>query len=131
MLVDTKIKYFYCDVTSPQSIREAAQAVRDRFGQPSILVNNAGIGAAGSILDQSDQFTEKLFKVNIISHFTLIREFMPDMVKKNKGHIVGLASLASFISPPGMVDYAATKAAVLALHEGWCASESQSFPINF
>jgi NAD(P)-dependent dehydrogenase (short-subunit alcohol dehydrogenase family) len=119
MLADSKIKYFYCDVTSPQSIHEAAQAVRDQFGHPSILVNNAGIVSGRSILNQSDQFTEEIFKVNIVSHFALIREYMPDMIKKNKGHIVGLASVASFIAPPGIVDYSATKAAVLALHEGW------------
>jgi all-trans-retinol dehydrogenase (NAD+) len=124
LLADSKIKYFYCDLASTQSIHEVAQAVRDQLGQPSILVNNAGIGTLGSVLDKSDQFTEKLFKVNITSHFTLIREYMPDMIKKNKGHIVGLASMASFVAPPGMVDYAATKAAVLALHEGWCAFRS-------
>lgn len=73
------------------------------------------------MLDRSDAFTEKIFKVNIVSHFTLIQEYMPDMVKNNKGHIVGVASLASFVGAPGIVDYAATKAAVLALHEGWCA----------
>lgn len=84
----------------------------------SYQLTDIGIGAPGYILDKSDQFTEKLFKINIISHFTLIREFMPDMVKKNKGHIVGLASMASFVAPPGIVDYAATKAAVMSLHEG-------------
>lgn len=129
LLVDSNIKYFYCDVASPQSICEAAHAVRDQFGHPSILVNNAGIGAPGTILDKSDQFTEKLFTINIISHFTLIREYMPDMVAKNKGHIVGLGSMASFVAPPGMVDYAAAKAAVLALHEGWCALRSVLFKI--
>lgn len=40
------------------------------------------------------------------------------MLQKNKGHIVGLASMASWVAPPGIVDYAATKAAVQALHEG-------------
>lgn len=118
LVLDSNIKYFQCDVTSLESIKEAANAVRDKWGHPSILVNNAGIGKPGSILDQSDQFTEKLFKINIVSHFTLIREFMPEMVKKNKGHIVGIASMASFVSPPGIVDYAATKSAVMALHEG-------------
>jgi hypothetical protein len=40
------------------------------------------------------------------------------MIRKNKGHIVGLASMASFVAPPGIVDYAATKSAVMAFHEG-------------
>jgi len=127
VLADSKIKYFYCDMASPQSIHETAQAVRDQFGHPSILVNNAGIATLSPILDKSDEYTEKLFKVNILSHFTLIREYMPDMMKKNKGHIVGISSMASFATPPGIVDYAATKAAVLALHEGWCILGSVLF----
>jgi len=49
---------------------------------------------------------------------------MPEMVRKNKGHIVGIASMASFIAPAGIVDYAATKVAVLALHEGLLSSRS-------
>jgi all-trans-retinol dehydrogenase (NAD+) len=48
----------------------------------------------------------------------MVQEFMPAMLAKNKGHIVGLASMASWVTPPGMVDYAATKAAVQAFHEG-------------
>jgi len=78
----------------------------------------------GTILDKTDEFTEKIFKINIISHFTMIREFMPEMVRKNKGHIVGIASMASFVAPAGIVDYAATKAAVLALHEGLLSSRN-------
>jgi len=40
------------------------------------------------------------------------------MLKNDKGHIVGIASMASWVAPPGIVNYAATKAGVLALHEG-------------
>jgi short-subunit dehydrogenase len=40
------------------------------------------------------------------------------MLKNDKGHIIGIASMASWVAPPGIVSYAATKSAVLALHEG-------------
>ena len=40
------------------------------------------------------------------------------MLEAKKGHIIGIASMASYLAPAGMADYAATKAAVLALHEG-------------
>jgi short-subunit dehydrogenase len=48
----------------------------------------------------------------------MVKEFMPAMLKKNKGHIVGIASMASWVAPPGIVDYASTKAGVQAFHEG-------------
>jgi len=113
-----KIEYVHCDVSSPSSITSAAQAVRSRMGHPSILVNNAGIGSPHSILDTPTDWAQKIFTVNIVSHFWLTREFLPHMLSKNKGHIVGLASMASFVAPPGIVDYAATKAGVAAFHEG-------------
>lgn len=40
------------------------------------------------------------------------------MLKNDKGHVIGIASMASWVAPPGIVHYAATKVAVLALHEG-------------
>jgi len=107
-----------CDVTSPTSIAEAAKVVRAELGDPTILVNNAGVGSPHTIVEASNEWITKIFQINIISHFFLIKEFIPSMIKKNKGHIVGIASMASFVCPPGIIDYGSTKAAVLALHEG-------------
>ena len=47
-----------------------------------------------------------------------MQEFLPDMVKRNHGHIVTVASMASFITGVGNTEYAASKAAALAFHEG-------------
>lgn len=55
---------------------------------------------------------------NLLSHFHLLRAFLPAMVKANHGHIVTVASLAGYMGPPGLVDYAASKAGAIALHEG-------------
>jgi NADP-dependent 3-hydroxy acid dehydrogenase YdfG len=115
---ERKITYVKCDVTSPAAIAEAAKFVRSELGDPTILVNNAGVGSPHSILETSNEWVTKIFQINIISHFWLTKEFLPHMIKKNKGHIVGLASLASFVAPPAIVDYASTKAAVMAFHEG-------------
>jgi all-trans-retinol dehydrogenase (NAD+) len=105
-------------VTSPSSIAEAAKTVRDKLGDPSILINNAGVGQPHTILETSNEWVTKIFQINVISHFWLTKEFLPSMVKKNKGHIVGLASMTSFVCPPAIVDYGSTKAAVMAFHEG-------------
>jgi len=111
------VEFFECDITKAAAVKETADAVRSKWGPPSILVNNAGIGNASNIVDLSDEFLHKIFGVNLLSHFTLVKEFMPDMIKKNKGHIVSVASLASFVALAGIADYAATKAGVLAFHE--------------
>ncbi|KAF1986931.1 NAD(P)-binding protein [Aulographum hederae CBS 113979] len=111
------VKYYNCDITSPESIHAAAEGVRSDFGNPSILINNAGIGSLHSVVETDYNFLKKIFDINVISHFSTVKEFMPDMLKANKGHIVTVASMASFVGPSGIADYSATKAGVLAFHE--------------
>jgi short-subunit dehydrogenase len=59
-----------------------------------------------------------MFDINLISHWYTCKAFVPDMVKADKGHILTLASIASYITVPLNADYAASKAAVLSFHEG-------------
>ena len=115
---DPNITYYRCDITSPQQVDDTAKSIRSELGQPSILINNAGIGVSNTILESSPESLRKIFDVNVISQWYLIRAFLPDMVRTKKGHIITIASLASFVGVPHMVDYCATKAALLALHEG-------------
>jgi short-subunit dehydrogenase len=84
----------------------------------TFTVNNAGIGSGATILDGSEDFIRKTFEVNTISHFWMVREFLPAMIKKNHGHVVTIASMASYIIHAGNVDYACSKASALAFHEG-------------
>lgn len=112
------IRYYRCDVTSRDDIHNASAAIRSELGPPSILINNAGIGNAYTILDIPTEALRNLFEINIISQWSMIQEFLPDMLAKKKGHIMSVASLASFVALAGAVDYSATKAALLALHEG-------------
>ena len=115
---DPNISFYQCDITSPQQITDIANRIRSEIGEPSILINNAGIGVSNTILESTPETLRKIFDVNVISQWHLIRAFLPDMIKAKKGHILTIASLASFVGVPHMVDYCATKAAVLALHEG-------------
>lgn len=64
-----------CDITSPSAISEAAASIRSRLGNPSILINNAGIAQAHTILETTPEYLRKIFDVNLLSHFHLIRSF--------------------------------------------------------
>ncbi|KAJ5603677.1 hypothetical protein N7537_006633 [Penicillium hordei] len=68
--------------------------------------------------DRISQATRKMFEVHIMVHFILVKQFLSAMIKSNHGHIVTVASMASFMTQAQNVDYACTKAAVLAFHEG-------------
>lgn len=113
-----EVHYYRCDLTDFEAIVSTAQTIKNRFGNPTVLINNAGIGTGKTILETPPSATDAIFKINLSSHFVTIREFLPGMLEKRKGHIVGIASMASFVSAPGLVDYCVTKVGVLALHEG-------------
>jgi all-trans-retinol dehydrogenase (NAD+) len=112
------VYFFSCDITSPKAVKESASAVTGFLGAPTILVNNAGIAYAHTILEAKPMELRKLFDVNIISHFYTLQAFLPEMIKRKKGHVVSIASMASFAGVAELTDYCATKAGVLALHEG-------------
>lgn len=111
------IRYYKCDIASRDEIHRAAEAIRSDLGNPSILVNNAGIGNSSTILDVPAENLRKLFEINLLSHWSTVQEFLPNMLAKKKGHIMSVASLASFVSLAGAADYSCTKAALLAFHE--------------
>jgi len=116
----TRLFYYRCDITSPDSVRAAAAAIAREpsiRSSPSILVNNAGVSHELPILTVPLPQVQRMFQVNTVSHWTLAQAFLPAMIAANKGHVVTIASLASYVALPYGGAYAATKAAALAFHE--------------
>ncbi|RVX75506.1 hypothetical protein B0A52_00859 [Exophiala mesophila] len=122
------VHYYKVDLTDFPAIESAAEQVRREHGDPSVLINNAGIATKGTILEAEAKSTEAIFKVNIASHFILIKEFLPGMLRANKGHIVTIASMASFVAASGLVDYCCTKVAALYLNDGLRAELQYRYP---
>ncbi|KAF4631387.1 hypothetical protein G7Y89_g6745 [Cudoniella acicularis] len=110
--------FYQTDVTSSSSIKKAAEDIRSTHGDPTVLINNAGVGFGETILEASEAHLRTVLGVNLLAHFLMVKEFLPAMIKKNRGHVVTVASIASFVTIAQNVDYSATKAAVVAFHEG-------------
>ena len=70
------------------------------------------------ILNQTDDQLRRIFNVNTLAHFRIIKEFLPDIAKANHGHVVTVASMYSYLTGARNVDYACTKASALAFHQG-------------
>jgi short-subunit dehydrogenase len=85
---------------------------------PGILVNNAGFGDMTDFVQSDLHKIGEMIQLNVSSLTELTWYLLPEMVKRQKGRIVNLASIASFIPGPGMAVYHATKAYVLFLGEG-------------
>ncbi|KAJ8120370.1 hypothetical protein ONZ43_g2911 [Nemania bipapillata] len=117
MKYSARIYFFKCDVTSSESVAKAADSVRRKLGNPSILINNAGVSIISPILKMSESNLRKMFGVNTLSHWFTTQQFVPHMVDKNKGHVVTVASVASFVALPTAAHYSATKASAMSFHE--------------
>jgi len=83
----------------------------------TILINNAGVASGRPLLETSDFRIRKTIEVNAISHFYTIKEFLPSMLEKNRGHIVTICSAAAIAGMPSMVEYCASKAAAFMIDE--------------
>ena len=100
------------DVTDEAAIARIAQEV----GDIDVLFNCAGIVHNGSIQDASAKDWDQAFAVNVKSMFLVTRAFLPGMLKKQKGSIINMASVASSIKGlPNRCVYGASKAAVIGL----------------
>ncbi|KAK4136358.1 NAD(P)-binding protein [Trichocladium antarcticum] len=115
------VHYFKCDITSPKTIASVAHEIRARVGEPTVLINNAGVVQGRSLLDASERDVRFTFDVNTLAHYWIVREFLPAIVRANHGMVVTVASIAAWITVPNMVDYAASKAAAQSFHEGLAA----------
>jgi 2-keto-3-deoxy-L-fuconate dehydrogenase len=100
------------DVTDEAAIGRAAREA----GAVDVLFNCAGIVHHGSILDAAPADWDQAFAVNVKSMFLVSRAFIPGMLKKGRGSIINMASVASSIRGlPNRCVYGASKAAVIGL----------------
>ena len=100
------------DVTDEAAIGKLAKEV----GDVDIVFNCAGIVHHGSVLDASVKDWDQAFAVNVKSMFLVSRAFIPGMLKKGRGSIINMASVASSLKGlPNRCVYGASKAAVIGL----------------
>uniref|UniRef100_A0A8H7NGI7 Uncharacterized protein n=1 Tax=Bionectria ochroleuca TaxID=29856 RepID=A0A8H7NGI7_BIOOC len=112
-----RIFYYQCDLGSSTRLRDTCQRIREDVGHPTVLVNNAGISRGVTVCDGSYADVEATIRINLIAPFLLVKEFLPEMVRRNHGHIVNVSSMSAFLPPAKVADYAATKAGLKAFHE--------------
>jgi hypothetical protein len=105
------------DLSRPGAAEALAGTVEAQGLAIDVLVNNAGLGAAGRF-DRSDPVRiAEMLNVNIVALTELTRLLLPGMVARRRGRILLVASTAAFLPGPGMAVYFASKAYVLSLGE--------------
>jgi NAD(P)-dependent dehydrogenase (short-subunit alcohol dehydrogenase family) len=104
------------DVADPESFAAFLDKARaDGGGHIDVLINNAGVMPVGPFLDHTEQTIRSAIEVNFYGVINGCRLVLPEMVKRRRGHIVNVASLAGMLAVPGQALYAGTKFAVVGL----------------
>lgn len=106
-----------CDVTKPDQLDTLAETLVSQWGGVDIIVNNAGVAAAGYMEKIPLETWDWILNVNLKSVIYGCRTFIPILEKQGGGHIVNVASNAGIASLPEMSCYNVTKAGVIALSE--------------
>ncbi|KAK6173678.1 hypothetical protein SNE40_017086 [Patella caerulea] len=108
---------YTCDVTVVEDVHRIAGQVRQDVGDVYMLVNNAGILYGGSLLSMEPKHIQRTFEVNTLSQFWTMKEFLPYMMKTNRGHVVNVASMSAKSGTAYLVDYSSSKYAVYGFTE--------------
>ncbi|WP_100065535.1 SDR family NAD(P)-dependent oxidoreductase [Miniphocaeibacter massiliensis] len=86
------VAMFECDVTSEDSIKNAAEEIVERFGSLDILFNNSGIIQHGSIEDLTEEEWNQSMNINVRSAYMTMKYLIPEMKKNGYGKIVNTSS---------------------------------------
>ncbi|GAB2956533.1 SDR family oxidoreductase [Amycolatopsis acidiphila] len=106
------------DVSDEAAMREFAAEVADRHGVPDIVVNNAGVGHAGSFLATTTEEWQRVLDVNLWGVIHGCQVFGRLMAEHGEGgHIVNVASAAAYLPVKSLAAYSTSKAAVLMLSD--------------
>lgn len=114
-----KVETYVLDVRDGEAIKKVTKKCLENWGAPDILLNDAGL--ARGLEPYGETLPEDIVQMidtNIKGLFLVTRAFLPEMVKRNSGHIVNMGSTAGLYAYAGAAVYCATKAAVKTFSDG-------------
>ena len=110
-----------CDVADDASVRAAVARAVEELGGLDVVVNNAGIGAAGTVADNSDEEWHRVLDVNVLGMVRVTRAALPHLRASAAPAVVNTSSIAATAGLPQRALYSASKGAVLALTRAMAA----------
>ncbi|MGW6275176.1 SDR family NAD(P)-dependent oxidoreductase [Streptomyces sp. NPDC055060] len=113
--VEKPLTGYRADVSDDASVREAVAAAVAGLGGLDVLVNNAGIGAQGTVEDNDDAQWHRVLDVNVLGIVRTTRAALPHLRLSTRAAIVNTCSIAATAGLPQRALYSASKGAVLSL----------------
>jgi NAD(P)-dependent dehydrogenase (short-subunit alcohol dehydrogenase family) len=103
------------DVSKMADVDRIIETTVNTYGKLDILVNNAGILISADVKHHSEQIWDDTMDINVKGTFLCIQRALPEMIKRGKGKIINIASIAGQIGFPNAVAYCASKGAIMGL----------------
>lgn len=106
------------DVTDRGSVADNVDDALRAHDTIDVLVNNAGVGAIGSLEDTSEEVYRRIFETNVFGTIAMIQAVLPSMRGAGGGTIVNVGSIVGRVAVPFQTAYSASKHAIEALTDG-------------
>lgn len=113
---DKDITYLSCDITDINQIKESIKKIIELEGKIDLLINNAGMGISGAVEYHSEDEINKIINVNLVGLVNLTKEVIP-YLRKSKGIIINISSVAGILAIPFQAMYSASKAAIISFSD--------------
>ena len=110
-----KVKGYASNAANFEETHAVVDEILKDFGRIDILVNNAGITKDGLVMRMSEAQWDAVISVNLKSAFNFIHAVVPQMARQRGGSIINMASIAGQMGNPGQVNYASSKAGLIAM----------------
>ncbi|MFI0446707.1 oxidoreductase [Actinomadura sp. 6N118] len=106
------VNYLDLDVASDESATAAVEEVIGRFGRIDVLVNNAGIGSAGAVEENSVTQAQTILNTNVLGVVRMTKAVLPYMRAQRSGRVINISSVLGVAPQPFMALYVASKHAI-------------------
>ena len=103
------------DVTSSESVDAAFAEIESQWGQPEIIVANAGITKDGLVMRMSDEDFESVINANLTGAFRVARRATKGLLKLKRGRLIFIGSVVGGVGAAGQVNYSASKSGLLGM----------------
>ena len=110
-----KVKGYASNAANFDETHAVVEEILKDFGRIDILVNNAGITKDGLVMRMSEEQWDAVIAVNLKSAFNFIHAVVPSMSRQKGGSIINMASIAGQMGNPGQINYASSKAGLIAM----------------
>ncbi|MFP3025599.1 MAG: 3-oxoacyl-[acyl-carrier-protein] reductase [Wolbachia sp.] len=104
-----------CDLSNPEEVNQLINKASELMKGFDGLICNAGITQDSLLLRMTDEAWQKVIDINLNSTFKLNREACRKLIKNNRGRIINLSSIVGLTGNAGQVNYAASKAGIIAM----------------